>query len=120
MDKISVDGAIFISAFSLCATTPSCAVEVQRGHSERFAIVKPVDPADPAVADVVADRKKTLRRRPHHPDEGGEARVELATQCPIVMGYAPESGEAAAAMHESANGPTLPSRRSIGHGSYRG
>jgi len=60
MDKISVDGAIFISAFSLCATTPSCAVEVQRGHSERFAIVKPVDPADPAVADVVADWKERL------------------------------------------------------------
>jgi hypothetical protein len=35
-------------------------VEVQRGQSERFAIVKAVDSADPAVADVVADWKKTL------------------------------------------------------------
>ena len=35
------------------------AVEVQRAHSGRFAIVNPVDPGDPAVADVVADWKKT-------------------------------------------------------------
>ena len=37
----------------------SYAVEVQRAHPGRFAIVKPVDPDDPAVADVVADWKKT-------------------------------------------------------------
>src|SRR5205085_7778631 len=37
----------------------SYAVEVQRTHPGRFAIVKPVDPDDPAVADVVADWKKT-------------------------------------------------------------
>jgi predicted TIM-barrel fold metal-dependent hydrolase len=32
---------------------------VQRAHPGRFAIVKPFDPADPAVADVVADWRKT-------------------------------------------------------------
>jgi hypothetical protein len=37
----------------------SYAVEVQRSHPGRFAIVKPVDPDDPAVADVVADWKNT-------------------------------------------------------------
>ena len=37
----------------------SYAVEVQRAHPGRFAIVKPVDPDDPAVADVVADWKNT-------------------------------------------------------------
>src|SRR5258706_9142311 len=37
----------------------SYAVEVQRAHPGRFAIVKPVDPDDPAVADVGADWKKT-------------------------------------------------------------
>jgi hypothetical protein len=37
----------------------SYAVEVQRAHPERFAIVKPVDPDDPGVADVIADWKKT-------------------------------------------------------------
>ena len=37
----------------------SYAVEVQQAHPDRFAIVKPVDPDDPAVADVIADWKKT-------------------------------------------------------------
>jgi predicted TIM-barrel fold metal-dependent hydrolase len=34
-------------------------VEVQRAHTGRFALVKPVDPHDPAVADVIADWKST-------------------------------------------------------------
>ena len=59
MDKVGVDGAIFISAFSMYRYDGSYAVEVQRAHPERFAIVKPVDPNDPAVADVIADWKKT-------------------------------------------------------------
>ena len=44
MDKVGVDGAIFISAFSLYRYDASYAVEVQRAHPDRFAIVKPVDP----------------------------------------------------------------------------
>ena len=59
MDKVGVDGAIFISAFSLYHYDASYAVEVQQAHPDRFAIVKPVDPDDPAVADVIADWKKT-------------------------------------------------------------
>ncbi len=59
MDKVGVDGAIFISAFSLYRYDASYAVEVQRAHPGRFAIVKPVDPDDPAVADVVAEWKQT-------------------------------------------------------------
>src|SRR5436189_1176352 len=59
MDKVGVDGAIFIPAFSLYRYDASYAVEVQRAHRGRLAIVKPVDPDDPAVADVVADWKKT-------------------------------------------------------------
>ena len=59
MDKVGVDGAIFISAFSMYRYDASYAVEVQRKHPGRFAIVKPVDPDDPAVADVIADWKKT-------------------------------------------------------------
>ena len=59
MDKVGVDGAIFISAFSLYRYDASYAVEVQRAHPGRLAIVKPVDPDDPGVADVVADWKKT-------------------------------------------------------------
>ena len=59
MDKVGVDGAIFISAFSMYRYDASYAVEVQRAHPGRFAIVKPVDPDDPAVADVIADWKNT-------------------------------------------------------------
>jgi L-fuconolactonase len=59
MDKIGVDGAIFISAFSMYRYDASYAVEVQRAHPGRFALVKPVDPDNPAVADVIADWKKT-------------------------------------------------------------
>ena len=59
MDKVGVDGAIFISAFSMYRYDASYAVEVQRAHPGRFALVKPVDPDDPAVEDVIADWKKT-------------------------------------------------------------
>ena len=59
MDKVGVDGAIFISAFRLYQYDASYAVEVQRAHPGRFAIVKPVDPDDPAVADVIAEWKQT-------------------------------------------------------------
>src|SRR5689334_21152681 len=59
MDRVGVDGAIFISAFSMYRYEASYAVEVQRAHPGRLALVKPVDPDDPAVADVIADWKKT-------------------------------------------------------------
>src|SRR3954452_12288159 len=59
MDQVGVDGAIFISAFSMYRYDASYAVEVQRAHPDRLAIVKPVDPDNPNVADVVADWKNT-------------------------------------------------------------
>jgi len=59
MDKVGVDGAIFISAFSLYQYDASYAVEVARAHPNRMAIIKPVDPDDPAVDDVIAEWKKT-------------------------------------------------------------
>src|SRR6201995_2495477 len=59
MDKLGIDGAIFISAFGLYRYDGSYAVEVQRAHPDRFAIVKPVDPDDPAVGDVIAEWKRT-------------------------------------------------------------
>jgi L-fuconolactonase len=59
MDKVGVDGAIFISSFSMYRYDGSYAVAVQRAHPGRFAIVKPVDPDDPSVADVIAEWKRT-------------------------------------------------------------
>jgi predicted TIM-barrel fold metal-dependent hydrolase len=59
MDAVGVDGAIFISAFSLYQYDASYAVEVQQRHPGRFALVKPVDPDDPAVGEVIAEWKRT-------------------------------------------------------------
>jgi L-fuconolactonase len=59
MDKVGVDGAIYISPTSMYQYDASYAVEVWRAHPDRFALVKPVNPDDPAVADVIAEWKKT-------------------------------------------------------------
>src|SRR5207248_423036 len=59
MDKVGVDGAIYISPFSMYQYDGSYAVSVQQAHPDKFALVKPVNPDDPAVADVIADWKKT-------------------------------------------------------------
>ncbi|HSM72857.1 MAG TPA: amidohydrolase family protein [Anaerolineales bacterium] len=59
MDNVGVDGAILISAFSMYRYDASYAVEVKRAHPDRFALVKPVDPDNPAVADIITDWKKT-------------------------------------------------------------
>jgi L-fuconolactonase len=58
MDSVGVDGAIFVNAFSMYQYDSSFAEEVQRAHPGKFGLVKPVDPSDPAVADVIADWKK--------------------------------------------------------------
>jgi predicted TIM-barrel fold metal-dependent hydrolase len=59
MDAVGVDGAIFISSFSMYQYDASYAVEVQKAHPGRFGLVKPVNPDDPAVGDVIADWKAT-------------------------------------------------------------
>ena len=59
MDKVGVDGAIFISPFAMYQYDASYAVEVQRAHPGRFALDKPVNPDDPAVEDVIAAWKKS-------------------------------------------------------------
>src|SRR3989440_11389781 len=59
MDKVGVDGAIYVSPLSMYRYDASYAVEVQQAHPDRFALVKPVDPDDPAVAEVIAAWKQT-------------------------------------------------------------
>jgi predicted TIM-barrel fold metal-dependent hydrolase len=59
MDAVGVDGAILVSAFTMYRYDASYALEVRKRHPGRFAVVKPVDPADPAVADVIAEWKRT-------------------------------------------------------------
>ncbi|MFN8526612.1 MAG: amidohydrolase family protein [Chloroflexota bacterium] len=55
MDAVGVDGAILVSPFSLYRYDASYALRVRAAHPTRFALVKPVDPSDPAVAETVAD-----------------------------------------------------------------
>src|SRR5689334_2568079 len=44
MDKLGVDGAIYISPFSMYQYDASYAVDVRRAHPNRFALVKVVNP----------------------------------------------------------------------------
>ena len=98
MDRVGVDGAIFISAFSMYRYDASYAVEVARAHPGRMAIVKPVDPDNPDVADVVADWKPTpgavgIRimltkengRAPDHPGLDRIARAAVRHDFPVNL-----------------------------------
>jgi L-fuconolactonase len=57
MDAVGVDEAVLVSPFSMYRYDPSYVLEVQAKHPDRFCLVKPVDPNDPAVADIIADWK---------------------------------------------------------------
>src|SRR3954465_14397751 len=59
MDAVGVDGAIIVSTFNLYRYDPGYALEVYAKYPDRFRVVKPIDPADPGVDDVVADWAKT-------------------------------------------------------------
>ena len=59
MDAVGVDAAIIVSTFNIYRYDPSYALEVYAKYPERFRVVKPIDPADPAVDDVLADWAKT-------------------------------------------------------------
>jgi L-fuconolactonase len=98
MDKVGVDGAIFISAFSMYRYDASYAVEVQRAHPDRFGIIKPVDPDDLGVADVVADWKRApgavgirimltqeAKRAPTDPGLDRIARAAVRNDLPVNM-----------------------------------
>src|SRR6516225_769004 len=74
MDKVGIDGAIFISAFSMYRYDARYAVEVQRAHPDRFAIVKPVDPDGRGRCHRRLEADPGRGRHPRHDDEGGEAR----------------------------------------------
>jgi len=54
MDAVGVDGALLVSPFTMYRYDASYAIDVHAAHPGRFALIKPVDPADPAVADRIA------------------------------------------------------------------
>jgi len=86
MDAVGVDGAILVSPFSMYGYDASYVCDVQAAHPGRFGLVKPVDPNDPAVVEVIAQWRATagavgirlMLNRPgisHDPADPGIARV---------------------------------------------
>jgi L-fuconolactonase len=59
MDAVGVDGALLVSPYSMYRYDASYALEVHKAHARRFGLIKPVDPTDPKVADIVGDWKAT-------------------------------------------------------------
>jgi L-fuconolactonase len=55
MDAVGVDGAILVSPFSMYRYDASYAKEVYAAYPDRFGLVKPVDPTDPAIIETIAD-----------------------------------------------------------------
>lgn len=54
MDAVRVDGALLVSPFAMYRYDASYALEVHKAHPGRFGLIKPVNPADPAVAETIA------------------------------------------------------------------
>ena len=59
MDAAGVAAAILVSPFTMYRYDASYAIAVHAKYPGKFALVKPVDPSDPKVADTIADWKKT-------------------------------------------------------------
>lgn len=55
MDEVGVDGALLVSPFTMYRYDASYALMARAAHPGRFALIKPVDTTDPAVADTIAD-----------------------------------------------------------------
>jgi predicted TIM-barrel fold metal-dependent hydrolase len=58
MDAVGVDGAILVSPFTMYRYDASYALEVKKRHPGRFALIKAVDPTNPAIADVIVEWKR--------------------------------------------------------------
>jgi L-fuconolactonase len=59
MDAVGVDGALLVSPFTMYRYDASYAIAVHAAHPGRFGLIKPVDPADPGVAETIADWART-------------------------------------------------------------
>jgi L-fuconolactonase len=55
MDRLGIDGAIVVSTFQTYRYDASYAQQVHARYPGRFALVKPIDTRDPAVAEIVAE-----------------------------------------------------------------
>jgi L-fuconolactonase len=55
MDALGIDGAIIVSTYTTYRFDSSYAEEVHAQYPGRFALVKPVDPTDPAVEEIIGN-----------------------------------------------------------------
>ena len=55
MDAVGVDGAIMVSVYAMYRWDASYAVGVHKRYPNRFALVKPVNPNDPAVGETIEE-----------------------------------------------------------------
>jgi L-fuconolactonase len=55
MDGVGVDGAVLVSPYAMYRFDASYVLSVRAAHPTRFGLVKPVDSADPAVAETISD-----------------------------------------------------------------
>ena len=53
MDAVGVDGALLISPYTMYRHDASYALEVYAKHANRFGLIKPFDPNDPAVSEQI-------------------------------------------------------------------
>ncbi len=54
MTRVGVDAAVMVSSFNAYRFDPSYALEVYNTYPDKFRVVTPVDPTDPAIEDVIA------------------------------------------------------------------
>ncbi len=54
MDEVEVDGALLVSPWTMYRFDAGYAIDVHRQHPDRFAMIKPIDPRRPDVAEVMA------------------------------------------------------------------
>ena len=98
MDKLGIDGAIMVAVFSIYKYDASYCVEAGSKYPNRFGMVKPIDPDNPAMPDVVADWKKTpgtvgirvmmtkeANRKPDDPALGRVLREAVKHDFPVNM-----------------------------------
>ncbi len=78
MDAVGVDGALLVSPFTMYRYDASYAIAVHAAHPSRFRLIKPVDPADPAVAETIAESGRPSRVFP-----------SACGSCSIVTAYRP-------------------------------
>ncbi len=88
MDAVGVDAAIVVSAWTMYRYDPSYAISVRAAYPDRFALVKPLNPADPAADDIIADWAETegavgvrimlTNTAPDDPDDPGTNRILAA------------------------------------------